>query len=354
MANKTTRAHERRVARRKGIEKRPRRRYILPHTWVFISSRTRDGQFLFSEFDDRDTARVAGLYVVAMRRYGVQVAAHVLMSNHMHCLMRAKRGKRVSLAMQYVKAGIARIVKRKHGTEGPIWGGPFHHQNCLDDDAELDRFRYLISHGNKEGLVADPADWDLPHSVDALTGDGWLTGKAYDKAAAVYRRVRARLTPLTPWMSRPWSEWRDEVKGMVAGLTADCVQARRAQGLEPLPVGHRRLDGTRRRPKVHRRRDHRYRPPELKRSYNRVFRAQSSDAERLLRDAYEARYAAIDSALAASEVLVVHGGGLAVELPDACQWPPFATEAMGDERWAEVAFADILASAHCEAAPAAR
>ncbi|MCA9544027.1 MAG: transposase, partial [Myxococcales bacterium] len=119
MADKQLCAHERRVARRKDIEKRPRRRYILPNTWVFISSRTCSGQFLFSEFDEEDHALVAGLYIVAMKRYGVQVAAHVMMSGHIHALMRAKHGKRISLAMQYVKAGIARLVHRKRGTSGP-------------------------------------------------------------------------------------------------------------------------------------------------------------------------------------------------------------------------------------------
>ena len=37
-------------------------------------------------------------------------------------------------------------------------------------------------------------------------------------------------------------------------------------------------------------------------------------------------------------------------LPEPCQWPPFATEAMGDETWVELTFADVF-SGPFEAGP---
>jgi len=72
---------EKHTKTRKDVEKRRRYRVLKPKAWIFCSSRTTGGQFYFSEFTEADNARVFGLMIVAMKRYGVELAGFVLMSD---------------------------------------------------------------------------------------------------------------------------------------------------------------------------------------------------------------------------------------------------------------------------------
>ncbi len=177
-----------------------------------------------------------------------------------------------------------------------------------------------------------------------------LRGKAWDSSRRERRPVVGRLSPLTAWRRRPWAEWRDFVRGLVAQMVADSVESRELRGEPPLPIGVGLADGSRERPNVSRRRSAGHVPTELKHSYNRIFLAKGEGAKHRLADAYAARRAGVDQALVAAEVLVIEGGGLGVELPEPCQWPPFATEALGDETWVELPFAEVF-SGPLEAGP---
>ncbi|MCB9525408.1 MAG: hypothetical protein H6702_18810 [Myxococcales bacterium] len=115
-------------------------------------------------------------------------------------------------------------------------------------------------------------------------------------------------------------------------------------------MGVRLPDGTRQRPSFERTRDARHVPTTLKKSRNKVFVALGDQAKRLIAEAYDARRLNIDAALLAARALHIEGGGMDLPLPEPCQWPPFATEAMGDETWVELTFADVF-SGPFEAGP---
>ncbi|MCB9525409.1 MAG: hypothetical protein H6702_18815 [Myxococcales bacterium] len=83
-------------------------------------------------------------------------------------------------------------------------------------------------------------------------------------------------------------------------------------------------------------------PTTLKKSRNKVFVALGDQADRLVSEAYDARRLNIDAALLAARVLHIEGGGMDLPLPEPCLWPPFATEAMGDETWVELTFAEVF------------
>jgi REP element-mobilizing transposase RayT len=298
------------------------RRIILPGHWVFCSSRTIGGRFAFSELSEQDCARVMGLLIVAMKRYDVEVAAFLVFSNHIHTLARTWRnGRQISLFNQYIKAGMARLVHKKHGTSGTIWDGPFAATNLLDDEAELAQFDYICRHGVKEKLVFDPAAWHLCNTIDAVRGHGWINGLFPDRdEPKTLRPVRARLSPLTAWTGDR-TGWRRACNTLVDGIVADAAGMKVA---EMLPIT----------------KDHWHWPAATKKSgYKRTFKALSAERDTLMKDAYEARSTAIASAVDAIHALVTTGRA-GVGLPECCQWPPFVAHALQEPfvamRWAEM------------------
>jgi REP element-mobilizing transposase RayT len=288
------------------------RRIIKTGTWVFCSSRTVGGQFTFSELNKTDKARVMGLLIVAMKRYGVEIAAFVLFSNHIHLIARTWRnGRQISLLNQYVKAGLARLVHAKHGTSGPVWDGPFAGTNLLNEAAEIAQFRYICQHGVKEKLVLDPAAWHLCNTIDAVRGDGWIEGLFPDRGdRTLLRPVRARLTPLTAWTDDR-KGWRRTCNILVDGIIADAAETKIAELLLVT-------------------KDHCYRPEVIKKSGNvQTFKALGADANALLAEAYDARRSAIESAVLAVHQLV-NTGRTDLTLPACCQWPPFVANALAE------------------------
>jgi REP element-mobilizing transposase RayT len=298
------------------------RRIILPGHWVFCSSRTIGGRFTFSELNKADQALVMGLLIVAMKRYGVEVAAFVVFSNHIHCLARTWRnGRQISLFNQYLKAGMARLVHDKHGTSGTIWDGTYAGTNLLDDAAEIDRFRYICAHGVKEKLVLDPSHWHLCNTIDAVRGDGWIDGLFPARGnAKKLCPVRARLTPLTAWRDDRRG-WRGVCNTIVDGIIADAAEAQ-VSALLPVTKNHWHW------PKV------------VKKSgVVRTFKAVGLESGRLLTDAYRTRREAISAAVDAVHQLV-ETGRIDVTLPLSCQWPAFVASALAEPYvampWSEV------------------
>jgi REP element-mobilizing transposase RayT len=288
------------------------RRIIETGKWVFCSSRTVGGRFTFSELSKKDQARVMGLLIVAMKRYGVEVAAFVLFSNHLHVLARTWRnGRQISLFNQYLKAGMARLVHDNYGTSGTIWDGTYAGTNLLDDEAEIEQFRYICSHGVKEKLVLDPSDWHLCNTIDAVRTNGWINGLF---PARGNRKklcpVRARLTPLTAWTDNR-KGWRQICNSLVDGIIADAAHTK-VSDLLPLT------------------KDSLHCPEVVKKSgFVRTYKAGGEGSEALLADAYGARRAAIESAVFAVHQLV-HTGRANVTLPASCQWPPFVANALAE------------------------
>ena len=330
MADPKTCATEKRAKRRKDVEKRYRWRFLKPKTWIFCSSRTTNGQFYFSEFSEADNELVFGLMIVATRRYGVELAGFVLMSGHLHALLRARRGRQISSWMQYVKAGIARLVRSKYGTDGPIWGSRFKSINLLDDEAEGEVLDYICLHGVKEGAVSTPMAWPLANTVGALIGEGWIYGKVPSRLGdGKLVVVKAQLTPLSRWSDR--RQYHREMKVRVDQLIAVEALARALNREDPAPK-----DAS------DRVQDWCHIPVEIKRSTSKTFKASGFDAKRLLSEAYEARVEGITGAIKAAGILVQRGGCAQTALSELLEWPPFVTAAQVDEGFIEMSFVEAV------------
>lgn len=112
---------------------------------------------------------LGGVLARAVRRYGVEVFVFSFLSNHMHLVLRAP-DENLPRFMQYLMANISKKVGALVGWRGAFWERRYSASPILDDEALLERVRYVLSHGPKEGLVRRCHQWPglsaLPFMLD--------------------------------------------------------------------------------------------------------------------------------------------------------------------------------------------
>ena len=118
----------------------------------------------------------------------VKLYSFAVLSNHWEYLASSTCAEEFSLFSGYVNSNFARECGRAHNWRGPFWGRRVRVIPCLDDAATIDRLRYCMAQGAKEGLVDSPLDWPGATAVPALIGDMTLVGERIDRHAL--RRAR--------------------------------------------------------------------------------------------------------------------------------------------------------------------
>ena len=157
---------------------------------VEVTLRTVHGRFLLRP-SPRLKMVVAGVIGRAQRRYGMTIHALVVVSNHLHLLATPESPQQLAAFMDFVASNVARQVGRLHDWREKFWGRRYRAIVVSDEEeAQLERLVYLLSHGVKEGLVERPHQWPGLHCA-ALVGDGVLEGTWLDRTG-FYRARRLR------------------------------------------------------------------------------------------------------------------------------------------------------------------
>ena len=138
-------------------------------------------------------------------RFGVEVHAYVVMSNHYHLLLRSVRGN-LSRAMQYLGGEFTRRVNRSHGWDGPVFRGRFHNQVVHTGRHLMTAVEYIHLNPCKAGLVTLPTDYlNSSHAayVDRATPPPWLHRKeilrVFGTRAEYKAAIESRRTGHQPW-----------------------------------------------------------------------------------------------------------------------------------------------------------
>jgi REP element-mobilizing transposase RayT len=184
-------------------------RYLPAGSLVEITSRTMQGRMLLRPSQALNDI-VLGVLGRAQRRFGMELIAVTVLSNHVHLLARPGSVVRMSDFMEYVLSKLAREVGRLHGWNEKIWGRRYRAIAVSDEpEAQVSRLRYVLENGTKEGLVAHPGEWPGVHSAGALVDGEDLSGFWVDRTAerranrvgsGSFRvRERVELTPLPAW-----------------------------------------------------------------------------------------------------------------------------------------------------------
>ncbi|MGE0545468.1 MAG: transposase [Kofleriaceae bacterium] len=182
------------------------------------------------------TALILGVIARAQTFYtSVKIYGFTFLSNHYHMLLSAGDGAEIAKFLGYVNSNIAREMGRVHKWRGSLWGRRAKVIPILDSQAMIERLRYVISNGVKEGLVASPREWPGASGVPGLLGNMTLSGIWIDRdrlrrarrrdpnadAAAFTSALELTLSPLPVWSDLSASDLREKHEVLVQDVERD-------------------------------------------------------------------------------------------------------------------------------------
>ena len=108
--------------------------------------------------DDRDRKRFLSLLQVTADRYGWEVHAYCLMTNHFHLLVTTHEPN-VSAGMQYLNGRYCQWFNWRHGYEGHVVEKRFWSDLIETDEQLLAVARYIVLNPVRAGICRGVADW---------------------------------------------------------------------------------------------------------------------------------------------------------------------------------------------------
>ena len=151
--------------------------------------------------------------------------------------------------MEYLGSNLAREINRLTGWSGPVFQGRYSMIVVTEEEeAKIERFKYLLAQGCKENLVARLRDWPGIHSVGALVDGEPLTGHWIDRTREYSARRRGRtsdgrrfateetlvLAPLPCWRHLASDVYRCRVAELVEAIERDAAAERALTRIKPL------------------------------------------------------------------------------------------------------------------------
>ena len=309
-------------------------RWIPRRALVEVSTRTFQGRYFLKP--TRPVREIIlGVIGRAQRMYSMEICLITFMSNHYHMLLVPTDARQLARFMGFVNGQIAKKILPILPWKGKFWDRPFDLILITDEpQVQKARFRYLLSHGVKEGLVERPEQWIGVHGVDAWLKGERLTGRWFDKmkCSRARRRAKNRGKTLDPrdythleevffvglpcWVAARMGarEIREEIAAMVEEIVA-------TYRLERLLAGRPRVAGVE--SVLAKPWDHR--PAEPKTGRRPLFHFRSREAIQLWRSALGDFLVAYRRASAA-----LRSGKKGVRFPDRC-FPPAGPFLFGGE-----------------------
>ena len=161
----------------------------------------------------------------------VEVFAVVVMSNHLHLVVRAP-GKNLAAFMGYFLARVAQTLNLLLGRVGPVFPRRYDAQPVLDEEAAAGRIRYVLENPKTAGLVRCFTEWPGFVAVAGLhEGDeletkyfdrtGWQLAKRPNERMRFWRRGRLRLSRLPGMESLSRAAYLATVKSWCDSRPAD-------------------------------------------------------------------------------------------------------------------------------------
>ena len=218
--------------------------------------------------EPRLNRRIIGALAKAQKRYGGHIHALTVMSTHLHLLASFRDTKQMADFMRYFTRKVSVEAKKVHGWTGRIFPDPYTHiELSQEESVELQRLRYVLANGCKEGLVLSPKDWPGASSTEALIQGEPLRGVWLDRTAlwkAWGRKsgrnateedfeepIEVELSPLPSQAHLSPEAYRNLVAEMVRDIEAATVAMHRQASSVPLGAAAiRRQDPHRRQKEV--------------------------------------------------------------------------------------------------------
>ena len=256
---------------------------------VEVTCRTTQGRYLLRPDPELDDL-LLGVLGRAQRLYPVEICGFAFLSSHYHLLLRVPDAKRMAEFMGYFQTNSALEIGRLRDWPDGVWADRYRSIPVSDEPAaQVNRLRYVLAQGVKEGLVATVEEWPGISMLDAVLEGKPIRGTWIDRTRQYRAKLRKRkgsepesfvteetvtLSPLPCWRHLSPEVYRDIVAGLVREIEADAAAERKLTGCEPLGPEA-----------ILSQHPHR-RPEKLKKSPAPLFHAASKEVRQGLRAAY--------------------------------------------------------------------
>jgi REP element-mobilizing transposase RayT len=203
-------------------------RQVLAGTTYLVTRRCTHRQFLLKPRPVvNETFRY--LLAVAANRYGVQVHAFVVLSNHYHLIV-TDRDARLPAFHQFLDALLARALNASLGRWEAFWAPDSYSAVALASPADiLAKAAYVLANPVAAGLVRRGRDWPGLWSSPEQIGAGAISASRpkhfFDPNGSMPASASLRLTPPPDFDSA--DDFRAKLSASVAALEE---KARREQG----------------------------------------------------------------------------------------------------------------------------
>lgn len=239
---------------------------------VGITQKTIEHRHLLKA-DSKLNRRIVGALATAQQRYGGQIHAFTVLSTHLHLLATFRDSEQMANFMRFFTHKVSVEAKRIYSWGTRVFPERYVHVELTQEEAvELQRLRYVLSNGCKEGLVLSPVDWPGVGSAAALIHGEPLRGVWFDRTGLCKARgrkagrhakeedfeteVELSLKPLPSQAHLSDADYRLLVAEMVRDIEAETLQMHKLSGTVPLGANriqsgnpHRRQGDVPRRPR---------------------------------------------------------------------------------------------------------
>lgn len=228
----------------------PRRVRFMPEggALVAVSCRTVQGRYLLCPNPVLDEI-ILGVLGRAQRIYPLDICGFAFLSNHFHLLVWVEDSERLARFMGYFNSNLAREVARLVDWPDKVWARRYDAIVVSDETAaQVDRLRYVLAQGCKEGLVASPGEWPGVHMVSAALEGKPLLGYWFDRTKEYGARLRGEefgrleyaseervvLSAIPCWKHLSPEQYRDRLAELVEEIKSEAATERKQTGREPL------------------------------------------------------------------------------------------------------------------------
>jgi len=209
-------------------------RYLPPEGsgLVEVTCRTVQGRYLLTPSNELNEI-ILGALGRAQELYPVGICAFAFASNHFHLLLRVASTRQLAQFMGHFNSNLAREAGRLVRWREKFWGRRYQAIPVSDEEAaQVERLRYVLAHGCKEGLVDRLRDWPGVSAVRALLEGESLEGLWFDRTREHVARRRGiaferldfatrysvHLEPLPCWAHLSPEEYRGRVAEVVEDI----------------------------------------------------------------------------------------------------------------------------------------
>lgn len=121
-------------------------------------------------YSDQDYLRYLDTLNEQAVKYGCQIHAYVLMTNHVHLLLTPEREQSASLLMKHLGQRYVQYINRTYKRSGTLWEGRF--RSCLtqSEDYVLACYRYIELNPVRANMVGHPRNY--PWSSYRINAEG--------------------------------------------------------------------------------------------------------------------------------------------------------------------------------------